>query len=164
MNCANISRPRAIARSAAGPHADRFLGGEPQRCRTPAMSDKPFTVSDRRHFTAEGQPREEASTSEPPASEAGPARAAAGPPPKAEFLSFVMSLATQAGMFLDGHGLPEGASGDEGLAAAQSIISILEMLQDKTEGRRTSEESEALEGLLYELRMAYVAAARVTGA
>jgi hypothetical protein len=140
------------------------------------MSDKPFTVSDRRHFTAEGQPREEASTSGPqgpttdtaetgaPGSEAGQARAAAGPPPKAEFLSFIMSLATQAGMFLDGHGLPEGASGDEGLAAAQSIISILEMLQDKTEGRRTAEESEALEGLLYELRMAYVAKARVSGA
>jgi hypothetical protein len=141
------------------------------------MSDKPFTVSDRRHFTAEGQPREEASTNEPqgptldaartaaPASEAGPARPAAGaPPPKAEFLSFVMSLATQAGMFLEGHGLPEGASVDEGLAAAQSIISILEMLQDKTEGRRTAEESEVLEGLLYELRMAYVAKARVSGA
>jgi len=64
MNCANISRPRAISRSAAGPHADRVLGGA-QRCRTPAMSDKPFTVSDRRHFTAEGQPREDAATSEP---------------------------------------------------------------------------------------------------
>jgi hypothetical protein len=75
-----------------------------------------------------------------------------------------MSLATQAGMFLEGRGLPEGTASDERLAAAQSIISILEMLQDKTEGRRTSEESEALEGLLYELRMAYVAAARVTGA
>ncbi len=142
------------------------------------MSDKPFTVSDRRHFTAEGQPREDASTSDPerpapdgartavPASEPGPAppRAATGPPPKAEFVSFVMSLATQAGMFLEGHGLPEGAPGEEGLTAAQSIISILEMLQDKTEGRRTAGESEVLEGLLYELRMAYVAKARVSGA
>lgn len=142
------------------------------------MSDKPFTVSDRRHFTAEGQPREDASASEPerpapngpekavPTSEPGPgpSRAAASPPPKAEFVSFVMSLATQASMFLEGRGLPEGASGDERLASAQSIISILEMLQDKTEGRRTDEESEVLEGLLYELRMAYVATARVSGA
>jgi len=142
------------------------------------MSDKPFTVSDRRHFTAEGQPREEGSPSEPerpapnaavagaPAAEpqATPPQAAAGPPPKADFLSFVMSLATQAGMFLEGRGLPEGAASHERLAAAQSMISILEMLQDKTEGRRTSEESDVLEGLLYELRMAYVAAARVTGA
>jgi hypothetical protein len=130
------------------------------------MSDKPFTVSDRRHFTAEGQPREDGSPNEPeqPAPNAAPPRAAAGPPPKADFLSFLMSLATQAGMVLEGRGLPEGTASDERLAAAQSIISILEMLQDKTEGRRTSEESEALEGLLYELRMAYVAAARVTGA
>ncbi len=143
------------------------------------MSDKPFNVSDRRHFTAEGQPREDAATSEPerpapsgpgtavPASEPGPGpprTPAASPPPKAEFVSFVMSLATQAGMFLEGRGLPDGASGDGRLAAAQSIISILEMLQDKTEGRRTDQESEVLEGLLYELRMAYVATARVSGA
>ena len=58
----------------------------------------------------------------------------------------------------------EGASAAEGLQGARSIIAILEMLHDKTEGRRTAEESEILEGLLYELRLAYVARARVTGA
>ena len=59
---------------------------------------------------------------------------------------------------------PEGAAPEEGLSAAQSIISMLEMLQDKTEGRRTPDETGLLESLLYELRMAYVAKARVSGA
>jgi hypothetical protein len=140
------------------------------------MSDKPFTVNDRRHFTPEGQPREEdlpgeaapSSTEPEPSStrgDASPARArAAGSLPKADFASFVISLATQATFLLDGRGLPEGAPPEEGLSGAQSIISMLEMLQAKTEGNRTPEETGLLEGLLYELRMAYVAKARVSGA
>ncbi|HSB62099.1 MAG TPA: DUF1844 domain-containing protein [Vicinamibacteria bacterium] len=133
------------------------------------MSDKPFTVSDRRHFTADGQPRED-----PPASEPGRSAAegtaspgglpAGGPPPEADFTSLVVSLATQASLLLGGHGLPEGAAPGEGLAGARSLISILEMLQEKTEGRRTPAESAVLENLLYELRMAYVAAAKGAGA
>jgi hypothetical protein len=147
------------------------------------MSDKPFTVNDRRHFTPEGQPRQEdvpeeaapiptePEPSPTPAEESAarpdpsPDRSrSAGPPPKADFASFVISLATQATFLLDGRGLPEGAPPGEGLSGAQSIISILEMLQDKSEGRRTPEETGLLEGLLYELRMAYVARARVSGA
>lgn len=141
------------------------------------MSDKPFIVSDRRHFTAEGQPRdgspdgesERATSGAAPSagpSEPGPApgQAASGPPPGADFISFVVSLATQASLLLEGQGLPEGAPAREGLVGAQSIISILEMLQDKTEGRRTPGESAVLEDLLYQLRMAYVARARVAGA
>ena len=147
------------------------------------MNDKPFTVNDRRHFTPEGQPRQEdlpeeaaRSSAEPQPSparpEPSPARPdpapvrprTAGAPPKADLASFVISLATQATFLLDGRGLPEGASPEEGQHGAQSIISILEMLQDKTEGRRTPEETALLESLLYELRMAYVAKARVSGA
>lgn len=139
------------------------------------MNDKPFTVNDRRHFTPEGQPRqedlpEEAARSSaepepsPPRPDPAPAPRAAGAPPKADLASFVISLATQATFLLDGRGLPEGASPEEGQYGAQSIISILEMLQDKTEGRRTPEETGLLESLLYELRMAYVAKARVSGA
>jgi hypothetical protein len=140
------------------------------------MNDKPFTVNDRRHFTPEGQPRQEDSPEEAerppavpepsptPADPAPPRPRVAGSPTKADFASFVISLATQATFLLDGRGLPEGASPEEGLSGAQSIISILEMLQDKTEGRRTPEETGLLESLLYELRMAYVAKARVSGA
>jgi hypothetical protein len=44
----------------------------------------------------------------------------------------------------------------QALESARSIISILEMLKGKTEGRRTSQEDALLDGLLFELRMRYV--------
>jgi len=140
--------------------------------------DKPFTVSDRRHFTPDGQPRsDEAPASPPPAEEKrgekarepGPsAPSPSAPPPRgpaemADFSAFVMSLASQAVALMAGEGLPEGSSKAEALEGARSIIAILEMLKDKTEGRRTAAEDELLEGLLFELRMGYVAKARVSG-
>ncbi len=39
---------------------------------------------------------------------------------------------------------------------AQHAIDLLAMLQQKTEGNRTSEESDAVETALHELRMAFV--------
>ena len=116
---------------------------------------KPFKVSDRRHFTPEGEARatvatgEAASEARPPASSARPH--AAGP---ISFAAFLLSLGAQAGLLLgEGREAPEGAPDVEG---AREIISILEMLKDKTEGGRTRDEDQVLEELLYELRMAYI--------
>jgi hypothetical protein len=66
-------------------------------------------------------------------------------------------------MLLTGQGLPEGTDASEALAGARSMISILEMLELKTEGNRTEEETQVLQGLLYELRMAYVEKSRGGG-
>jgi Domain of unknown function (DUF1844) len=136
--------------------------------------EKPFTVSDRRHFTPEGQPRTEPARPGPTPAETrdepAPPREEPAPPrppgtaPTADFSAFVISLAGQALALLAGEGLPEDASPAEALEGARSIIAILEMLKDKTEGRRTAAEDEVLEGLLFELRMRYVAKARVSGA
>jgi hypothetical protein len=52
----------------------------------------------------------------------------------------------------------------EALEGVQSIIAILEMLKDKTEGRRSSAEDALLDDLLFQLRMAFVEAARGAGA
>lgn len=153
-------------------------------------SDKPFTISDRRHFTPEGRVREGAekdsaagpSPNEPQAREAaepstdspnglhekpraprdapGTAGGDAGPVDLGQFL---LSLGAQAGMLLSGQGLPEGTDPKESLTGARSIISILEMLQEKTKGNRTEKEDQLLEGLLFELRMAYVEQSRATG-
>ena len=133
--------------------------------------DKPFTVSDRRHFTPEGEPRSEpvrpntnpAERSDEPSPKRFPSAEEASPE-KADFASFVVSLAGQAMALLSGEGLPEDTSPAERLEGSRSIIAILEMLKDKTDGRRTAAEDEVLEGLLFELRMGYVAKARVTGA
>src|SRR5262245_13261614 len=132
--------------------------------------DKPFTVSDRRHFTPDGQPRsDEVRPSAPPAAqtrveEPPVTRTAPSTGAEADFSGFVVSLAGQAAALMAGEGLPEGSTKEEGLEGARSIIAILEMLKDKTEGRRTAAEDELLEGLLFELRMGYVAKARVSGA
>ena len=152
-------------------------------------TEKPFTVSDRRHFTADGRPREE---TEPEASSSGertssPSGDSAppppGPPPPAEapdpnprggaaggsaagpadFSQFLLSLGAQASILLSGQGLPEDADPQEAIDGARSIISILEMLRDKTDGRRTKQEDEVIEGLLFELRMAYVEKSRAGG-
>ena len=74
-----------------------------------------------------------------------------------DFIGLLVSLATQAGYLMS----PEPGSGaPPDLAAARSIIGLLEILKEKTEGRRTPDEERVLDGLLYELRMAFVARTR----
>jgi hypothetical protein len=124
-----------------------------------------FRVSDQRHFAADGTPR--AAAAEVEAQHAGMADEAStqardGAPLEVSFSSFIVSLAAQASILLRG----EGGSGDEpgsparDVEGARQLISILEMLQDKTEGRRTADESRLLDGLLFELKMAYVTASQ----
>jgi uncharacterized protein DUF1844 len=143
------------------------------------MSEEPksFTVKDRRHFTPEGETREPDDPVEVPGvveTPKGPSEAEENPPiaataasgPSApgepvSFSQFILSLAAQAGLLLSGQLGPE--SPREALAEARSLISILEMLRDKTEGRRTKDEDEIVDGALYELRMGYVARAREAG-
>ncbi|MBI3932414.1 MAG: DUF1844 domain-containing protein [Acidobacteria bacterium] len=139
------------------------------------MSDekKPFTVRDRRHFTPDGRVRADPAPAEaapgrseptPRAAETppGPARDAPGEP-TADFAGFLLSLGAQAGMLLErASTAPEEAAED--LRNARYLISVLEMLRAKTEDRRTPEEERVLEGLLYELRMGYLARAGAAGA
>jgi hypothetical protein len=126
------------------------------------MSDekKSYQVTDRRHSSTAGQePEPEEQPSPAVAATEVPAREDSEGVPPADFITFVLSLAAQVGMLLDG---AEGGRPD--LKGAQWLISIIEMLRDKTEGRRTAAETEALERILYELRLAYVERAKVGGA
>jgi hypothetical protein len=47
---------------------------------------------------------------------------------------------------------------------ARAFIDLLEVLKEKTQGRRTPEEDQVLEDLLYQLRMEFVARSQVKGA
>ncbi len=145
-----------------------------------SQSEKPFSVSDRRHFTPDGRPREDETAAQRPSEDAAAtgsvpeepraSRAAAGasdepsqpsrPAGPADFGEFLLSLGAQAGMLLSD--AAQQASGEAGnaLDGVRSIVSILEMLRDKTAGRRTPEEERILESLLFELRMAYVERSR----
>jgi hypothetical protein len=134
---------------------------------------KPFTVSDRRHFTAEGEARQQvadepASTPEKKAGAGSPEQRASDSfaserlggeheAPPMDFIGLLVSLATQAGYLMS----PEPGSGAApDLTGARAVIGLLEILKDKTEGRRTEDEERVLDGLLYELRMAFVARTR----
>jgi hypothetical protein len=155
---------------------------------------KPFTVSDRRHFTSEGEVRksdaDEPTPASRPAAEAG-AQPSAAPPALAtapgaspttesapsataaeagaddergsrfpsDFLGLLISLGAQGSMLLMGG--PEGEPPD--LEGARSLIELLGVLKEKTEGRRTPQEDQLIEGLLYELRMAFVQATKAAG-
>lgn len=73
-----------------------------------------------------------------------------------DFASFVESQYYETLLFLGA--MPHPATGQtvEDLDMARYKIDLLSMIQDKTEGNRTPEESQLLEDVLYQLRMGYL--------
>jgi len=129
------------------------------------MSEEPkgFTVNDRRHFAPDGSLREDVAEDPAPTVEEAPRPAATEPPTQpadaVDLAGFLLSLAAQASLLL-GLAAEEGEAPRIDLAGARQIIGILEMLQDKTQGRRTPEEDRLLDHLLYDLRTAWVQRSR----
>jgi hypothetical protein len=130
------------------------------------MSEEPkgFTVNDRRHFAPDGSLRDDPSEEQAPTStDEAPEVSRPGVSPQPEeavnLSGFLVSLVAEASLML---GLGEGEGGEPriDLAGARHIIGILEMLQDKTQGRRTPDEDRLLANVLYELRMAWVQRSR----
>ncbi len=136
---------------------------------------KRIRVVDRRMFTPEGelradfQPEEEPEKPSPPA--ASPRSAPPVEPhaekqerpagePAGDFASVVRSLATTAYASL---GLvPDPATGarHRDPAVARQMIDWLGVLEQKTRGNLSFEESDLLSRVLYELRLSYVEATR----
>lgn len=152
------------------------------------QAKKSFKVVDRRRFTSEGDVKEGVDVKAEPARPASPPpeppKAAAPPPsapapkptapppsaasgapgaddevPPIPFASFLQSLAQQTLMLLGMMPTPSGTR-ELQLDAARDTIDILETLRIKTKGNLDEEEAQFMEGLLYELRMAYVEVAR----
>jgi len=78
--------------------------------------------------------------------------------PGIDFSTLVLSLATSAMVHLGLVPESEGGSAEKNLPLAQQTIDTLELLQTKTRGNLTDEESKLLQSVLYELRMSYVKA------
>lgn len=148
--------PAGVAHGVATLQTPPALVYDPHQRMEQAESN--LKVTDRRHFTADGELRPEV----PKTSEAAPPSAApiANEPAAQEpsdaaavsFASFIISLATQAADYLGGD--------QKDLGAARQMISALEMLKDKTEGRRTDDESRILDAVLFDLRLAFVGTAK----
>ena len=79
--------------------------------------------------------------------------------PEVSFVAFVFSLASNAAVHFGD--IPDPMTNERrpvDLDAAQQLIEILAMLEEKTRGNLTAEERQLLEQILYELRMRYVEA------
>jgi hypothetical protein len=143
--------------------------------------EKGFTVSDRRRFSVsesgeaqdegkatekESKQPEEAKESPPEGAEAetkaaGQAEGAKREEPTAlpeiDFSTFVVSLSSSVLIHLGVVADPMTGEQNKDLAIAKQTIDMLGMLQEKTRGNLTNEESQLLESMLYDLRMRYVA-------
>ena len=125
-------------------------------------SEKPIKVVDRRLFTADGEVRAEAQaelSAPDPVPEAAPS---APVPPPAEapttspaFLRLLDMLAQTAALYMEGFPDPATGRRQVDLAGARQIVDSLLALREKTRGRLSFEESDALDGLLGELQLAF---------
>jgi hypothetical protein len=131
-----------------------------------AEEEKGFVIKDKRTFSSEtGEPRPEGSAEategeagqqEAPASESESATEEQAPLPEVNFSTFVFSLSSSA-IFHFGE-IPDPTTGkkETNLPMAKQTIDILGMLEEKTKGNLTDDESEFLKNVLYDLRMRYV--------
>lgn len=72
------------------------------------------------------------------------------------FIELVMMQAQQTAMFLGQLPGPDGQKLEANLPYARMFIDQLEMLQEKTRGNLSNEESQVLQGVLSDLRLAFV--------
>jgi len=98
-----------------------------------------------RHAPAAEKPAERPSSSGP-----------RGPLPPANLTFLVSTLYLQGAMALGLVPNPVTHKAEKHLEQAKHSIDLLSMLQQKTEGNRTPEESAELEAILHELRLTFV--------
>jgi hypothetical protein len=147
--------------------------------------EKPIRVVDRRMFTPDGelrpgfQPEEEPAPPGPPAAAPAPAGPREPPPPAkranpptagektgrpetpataAEFLALVEFLASNISAALGYDPLTGQKTGRINATAARQMIEWLGLLEHKTQGNLSFEETDFLARMLYGLRLAYVEA------
>jgi len=133
-----------------------------------------FKVQDRRRFSPEtGEAREVGETAQsseapPPEPESATGRSGeprteqprnqrqTAVPSEISFSSFILGLSTQALMYMGEIPAAPGQPVQTDLAAAQQMIDVLAMLQQKTKGNLDTGEAAMLENALFDLRMHYV--------
>lgn len=83
--------------------------------------------------------------------------------PEASFAMLITTLASEAMMGLGQIPHPMTGKAEVSLEQAKYFIDTLEILEAKTKGNLSAEEQQALQGMLYQLRMAFVAAKKEAG-
>jgi hypothetical protein len=89
--------------------------------------------------------------------EAGEASGAEGAAlPAIDFSTFIMSLNASALVHLGIIDDPTTGQRTKNLPLGKQTVDMLRMLQEKTRGNLTEEEDKLLQGILYDLKIAYV--------
>lgn len=136
--------------------------------------EKTIKVVDRRLFTADGELREgakaemEAQAAEPEAPAPAPPEPAAPPAEPAAathqgFLRLLDMLGQTAALYMEGFPDPATGRRQVDLAGARQIIDSLMALREKTRGRLSFQETDALESLLGELQLVFARLAAPPG-
>ena len=136
------------------------------------MSDekKDFEVKDHRMFSEksrqdENQDKETSADSSPEdeaqiSSSAEESQATAAPQetplPEINFATFVVSLNASALLNLGAIEDPATGQSNKNLAMAKQTIDILSLLEEKTKGNLSTEETNLIKNILYDLRIIYV--------
>lgn len=81
-------------------------------------------------------------------------------PPEPDFSFFITTLALQAGISLGVTPNPSNNQKEENMPQAKFIIDTMGMLKEKTKGNLSTQESDLLENVLYELRMQYISVSK----
>jgi hypothetical protein len=125
--------------------------------------DSGFVVKDKRLFgeSAEDQPQEEPKTTAAEEKKEKQDKPQQQPNqemdyPAVNFTNFVLSLSTSALFHFGDFPESEGGTPQKNLPAAKQTIDILDMLNEKTKGNLDKNESNLIQGVLYELKMRYV--------
>jgi hypothetical protein len=122
--------------------------------------DKPFTVNDRRRFTASGEARDESDRGG--AAREGEPGQGGNRASGLTFSGFVIGLAQQAFVSLGLVKDPQTSTVRKDLPQAKAMIDVLAMLRDKTRGNLDEVESRMMDEMLDELRLRYVRELRET--
>ena len=120
-----------------------------------------FTVRDRRGRGAEPEPArlsERPATMRPEGGPASPRIPDVAPEP--DLAALFLLLANSALFHLGEGAAAMGEAAPVDLAQAQFSIDLLRLLREKTEGHRSPDESQLLDGILHDLEMRFVQAAR----
>ncbi|MBX9788088.1 MAG: DUF1844 domain-containing protein [Pirellulales bacterium] len=102
-------------------------------------------------------PEPEAAAAHPGAATGQASSAPRGPLPPASLTILITGLVHQTSMLLEETLQLEGPARDQQLDDARHVIDLLQVLEDKTKGNLTDDESRLLSQALHEMRMAFVA-------
>ena len=124
--------------------------------------EETFKVTDRRRRAQDDEPTRPAPPNAPPP-RAERERSRPAREPERSLTVLFMMLASSAAIAMGDAPDPVTGQRHYDLVHAGEAIDLLVLLREKTEGRRSMEETQVLEGLLYDLQLRYVEATKRTG-